>query len=141
MRRIKSVSPPNGFDTPVHCNASVLEFLYPPPDYEVDEGARMAHAATDYSNWRQASAPYEVPFAFPYEPYVVVRRATVPRYDTRYVGYGNDKVQHAISMGKAGFKFKVVPEAFVIHVDHQPGEWQKEKGLSVRVRVALFSIR
>ena len=44
-----------------------------------------------YDKWMTAETPYPVTYKFPYEPYILAPR-TIPRYDVRFFGYGNDKV-------------------------------------------------
>lgn len=65
---------------------------------------------------------YEVDFDLMYEPYVVIPR-TAPRYDERFVGYGNDKVSHAYELFLARFRFVVLPNVFLIHMEHPPPQW------------------
>lgn len=57
----------------------------------------QGHAPTDYARWREAQAPYRVQWAADYEPYVVVPR-DCPRYDSRFVGFGWNKVAHIIEL-------------------------------------------
>ena len=45
-----------------------------------------------YDKWMTAETPYPVTYKFPYEPYILAPR-TIPRYDVRFFGYGNDKVK------------------------------------------------
>ncbi|CAH0591403.1 unnamed protein product [Chrysodeixis includens] len=50
------------------------------------------HRATNYTRWATANAPYEVEWQTDYEPYLVVHRS-VPKYDTRFSGFGWNKVE------------------------------------------------
>lgn len=54
-----------------------------------------------------------------YEPYVVVRK-DIPEYDTRFVGFGWNKVSHIMELEAQGFDFIVLPNAFMIHMPHAP---------------------
>lgn len=54
-----------------------------------------------------------------YEPYVVVR-SDVPKYDTRFVGFGWNKVSHIMELEARGYTFIVLPNAFIIHMPHAP---------------------
>ncbi|XP_013191389.2 xylosyl- and glucuronyltransferase LARGE1 isoform X2 [Amyelois transitella] len=49
------------------------------------------HRATNYTRWINATAPYEVEWQTDYEPYLVVHRS-VPKYDTRFSGFGWNKM-------------------------------------------------
>ncbi|KAM9660102.1 xylosyl- and glucuronyltransferase LARGE2 isoform 2-T2 [Trichechus inunguis] len=77
------------------------------------------HAPTDYARWREARAPYRVQWAADYEPYVVVPREC-PRYDSRFVGFGWNKVAHIVELDAQEYEFLVLPEAFTIHMPHAP---------------------
>lgn len=57
-----------------------------------EEKLAAAHGATDYSRWYMAANAYEVRYQLQYEPYVMVHR-DAPRYDDKFVGYGQDKVR------------------------------------------------
>ena len=50
-----------------------------------------------------------------YEPWVMVDRLAAPWHDVRFRGYGNNKIQHIAHLNSSGFKFVVLPEAFIIH--------------------------
>lgn len=80
------------------------------------------HRATDYERFRSAHQPYEIDPqpADIYEPYVAVRRADVHLYDTRFVGFGWNKVSHIYEMIARGYSFLVAPDAFLIHMPHSP---------------------
>lgn len=56
-----------------------------------EEKLVAAHGATDYARWYMATNAYEVRYQLQYEPYVMVHR-DAPRYDDKFVGYGQDKV-------------------------------------------------
>ena len=53
---------------------------------------------TDFRRWYKARKSYKALYDWFYEPYVIVPSATneddVPRYDARFIGYGNDKMSH-----------------------------------------------
>ena len=87
-----------------------------------EKGRDVAHSPTDYARWRTATEPYEVRFRMPYEPYYLANKR-VPRYDAAFLGYGNDKTGQCYEVSRAGFKFKVLPFAFVFHMDHPRGDW------------------
>ena len=48
----------------------------------------------------------------------------VPRYETGFLGYGNDKTEHCWDIFVAKIQYKVLPDAFVFHVKHPRGYWQ-----------------
>eukprot|EP00960_Hanusia_phi_P029956 748309-Hanusia_phi.AAC.7 len=97
-----------------------------------DKGRSIAHKYTEYDKWIEASEPYKVSYKFPYEPYILglpaLRRLaplnppaaprTIPRFDVRFFGYGNDKASHNYELNAAGYEFWVFPKHFVVHIRH-----------------------
>ncbi|XP_072153675.1 xylosyl- and glucuronyltransferase LARGE2s [Bemisia tabaci] len=77
------------------------------------------HAPTNYAKWKIATTPYKVQWEPDYEPYIVVRK-DIPEYDTRFVGFGWNKVSHIMELEAQGFEFIVLPNAFIIHMPHAP---------------------
>ncbi|CAB3225466.1 unnamed protein product [Arctia plantaginis] len=77
------------------------------------------HRATDYARWADATAPYEVEWQSDYEPYLVVHRS-IPKYDTRFSGFGWNKVSHSVELRAQGYRAVVLPGAFVLHTPHAP---------------------
>lgn len=51
------------------------------------------HAATDFARWKTATTPYDVSWQPHFEPYVVVRKEVV-RFDSRFLGFGWNKVSN-----------------------------------------------
>uniref|UniRef100_A0A023F5B6 Putative large catalytic domain has closest similarity to gt8 glycosyltransfer n=1 Tax=Triatoma infestans TaxID=30076 RepID=A0A023F5B6_TRIIF len=78
------------------------------------------HAPTNYVKWRSATKAYKVQWEPDYEPYIVVRKSFVPEYDTRFVGFGWNKVSHVMELEAQGYTFVVLPNAFIIHMPHAP---------------------
>ena len=83
-----------------------------------------AHAAVDYQRWYSTKNPYRINYRLYFEPYLLVDRLTVPQYDTRFSGYGHDKSSHTYHLHLAGYNFIVLPEAFVVHIDHGVPKWR-----------------
>lgn len=77
------------------------------------------HAPTNYAKWRTETVPYTVQWDTDFEPYVVVRK-DVPQFDQRFVGFGWNKVSHAMELDVNGYEFVVLPNAFIIHMPHAP---------------------
>ena len=78
------------------------------------------HRATDYSKWRTATTPYKVYWEQDYEPYVVLPTELSPMFDSRFVGFGWNKVSYIMELVAAGFDFWALPSVFVIHMPHAP---------------------
>ncbi len=81
----------------------------------------QGHAPTNYDHWMTAELPYKVNWAPDFEPYIVVSRY-VTRYDTRFVGFGWNKVSHVMELDAQGYEFVVLPDAFSIHMPHAPSQ-------------------
>lgn len=77
------------------------------------------HAPTNYAKWRTAIKPYKVLWEEDFEPYIVVNK-DVPIYDTRFVGFGWNKVSHIMELAVQGYQFEVLPNAFIVHMPHSP---------------------
>ena len=92
--------------------------------YEYSTGRAIAHKPTNYSHFLTTSEPYSAVYSFPWEPYFIADKKYLPRYDARFAGYGNDKAVQTYEMNLRGFKFVVMPDAFVIHIEHEAGPWR-----------------
>lgn len=47
-----------------------------------------------------------------------VARPIAPYYDERFHGYGKNKIQHISHLRILGYKFRVLPEGFIVHNPH-----------------------
>ena len=83
-----------------------------------------AHAAVNYDRWYTTKNPYKVSYRLYFEPYMLVDRKDTPKYDRRFSGYGHDKSSHTFQLYLEGFQFVVLPEAFVVHIDHGVPSWR-----------------
>ena len=48
--------------------------------------------------------------------YLVVKKITL----SRFVGFGWNKVSHAMALSARGYDFVVLPNVFIIHMPHAP---------------------
>ena len=97
-----------------------------------------AHAAVDYDRWYNTKNPYRVNYRLYFEPYLLVDKLTTPQYDHRFSGYGHDKSSHTYHLHLSGFHFIVLPEAFVVHIDHGVPTWRNEAN-KTRIWVNWYS--
>lgn len=79
----------------------------------------QGHAPSNFAKWRTATTPYRIKWEADFEPYIVVRRDVV-QYDTRFVGFGWNKVSHIMELYARNYEFIVLPNAFIIHMPHAP---------------------
>jgi len=90
---------------------------------------------TDFRRWYKARKSYKALYDWFYEPYVIVPSATneqdVPRYDARFIGYGNDKMSHIYELALSGFSFKVLPNKYVLHIAHASAKWRADADKSM----------
>ncbi|KAF9901877.1 hypothetical protein EC991_005579 [Linnemannia zychae] len=67
---------------------------------------------------------YEVCYESLWEPYYIVNRHHLhPHYDERFKNQGGDKQSHALLLNAIGFRFLVVREHFMYHMDHSKLKW------------------
>jgi hypothetical protein len=97
-----------------------------------------AHAAVNYDRWYKTENPYKTKYRLFFEPYMIVDRKDCPMYDVRFSGYGHDKSSHTFHLNMAGFQFVVLPEAFVVHMDHGVPAWRNEAN-TTRIWVNWYS--
>ncbi|KAG0309329.1 hypothetical protein BGZ98_003444 [Dissophora globulifera] len=70
------------------------------------------------------SPAYEVCYESQWEPYYIVKRAPPhPYYDERFKNQGGDKQSHALLLNAIGFKFLVLRDHFMYHMDHPKLKW------------------
>ncbi|XP_044728692.1 LARGE xylosyl- and glucuronyltransferase 2-like [Chrysoperla carnea] len=80
------------------------------------------HESTNYKKWKTATLPYKIQWQPDFEPYVVIpnNRDIVPLYDTRFVGFGWNKVSHIMELNALQYEFIVLPDCYTIHLPHAP---------------------
>ncbi|KAF9578440.1 hypothetical protein BGW38_005748, partial [Lunasporangiospora selenospora] len=70
------------------------------------------------------SPAFEVCYESQWEPYYIVNRnAPHPYYDERFKNQGGDKQSHALLMNALGYRFMVLREHFMYHMDHPRLKW------------------
>lgn len=80
------------------------------------------HGCYSWFSWLQEESPEEMldmVYANPCEPYVIALSDATPRYDERFRGRGQNKVEQLSHMAMWDFKWRVLPGHFVLHVPHQ----------------------
>ncbi|KAF9336334.1 hypothetical protein BGZ91_010053 [Linnemannia elongata] len=67
---------------------------------------------------------YEVCYESQWEPYYIVNRNYPhPYYDERFKNQGGDKQSHALMLNALGYRFLVLREHFMYHMDHATLKW------------------
>lgn len=80
--------------------------------------SRYPQGCTDYTRWKTASKQYSVTYCTRYEPWGIVAREHSPWFDSRFRGYGRNKIMYAAALNSSGFQFVIEPDTFVIHRPH-----------------------
>lgn len=82
------------------------------------------HGPTNYQKWYDATEPYNALYKWIYEPYLLMNKDTLSElFDERLKGYGFDKNSHVFTLATAGYDFIVLPDPFVIHMNHETADW------------------
>jgi len=81
------------------------------------------HGPTNYQKWYETNEPYEIPYAWIFEPYLAYDKTEAPLFEERMKGYGFDKNTHSFTMAVNGYHFIVLPDVFVIHMNHEHQNW------------------
>ena len=98
------------------------------------------HAATNYTFWRESQSPYKVEWDMDYEPYVLLTKKG-PLFDTRFVGFGWNKVSFIIELDAMDFEFWVLPDVFMIHLPHSPSLDVSHFRDSKKYRICLQALK
>lgn len=81
---------------------------------------KAGHGPTQYSQWYKATEMYNIRYAHLFEPYVVCQTVGLPEYFPTFRGYGYNKMVFSMEAYYRGFAFRVLPDLFVVHMNH-PG--------------------
>jgi len=82
------------------------------------------HGPTNYKKWEKTSELYETEYKWIYEPYLMLNKDHLTElFDERLKGYGFDKNTHVFALAAAGYQFFVLPDPFIIHVNHEVVQW------------------
>lgn len=82
------------------------------------------HGPTNYKRWYDATEPYNVLYRWIYEPYLMLNKDHLAElFDERLKGYGFDKNSHVFTLATYGYEFIVLPDPFVIHMNHETADW------------------
>jgi hypothetical protein len=85
-------------------------------------------------------------YIHPCEPYVIALSDALPRYDERFRGRGQNKVEQLAHMAAWGFEWKLLPAHFVVHVPHastkaQQGGWEASTTPIALLKVMLQEVQ
>ena len=111
------------------------ELLYAIQQHRVDiflKKWKRAHLATNFPRWlvlggsegeEAINEPYWVTYTSEhFEPYVVVRKDYLPLFFPEYRGFGFNKASWFVECVLRDFKFRVLPNDFVVHMNHPYGK-------------------
>lgn len=75
-----------------------------------------SHKKYNIDKWKTTDEEYEVTASNNFEPYYVGRR-DYPLFDETYYGCGGDKISHTRELKALGYKFVVLPQGFIVHLN------------------------
>ena len=74
---------------------------------------------TNYTRWMKANVPYKIPYAFHFEPYLIIKKKHSPRYEETFLQRWYDKMSHVFNLYSAGFQMWVYPHGYMVHMYHE----------------------
>lgn len=77
------------------------------------------HGQTNLPKWFEDGGSYEIKYGDKYEPFLIFNRLTTPVYDEDFEGRYYNKVSHVWELHENKFKFFVLKDLFIIHLNHQ----------------------
>ena len=86
------------------------------------------HAPCNYSHWYTAITRYNITYNFLFEPYTIVHKQGLPEYYPTFRGFAFNKISFFMEAHYLGFQFQVLPDAFVVHMNHSGRERRNNKG-------------
>lgn len=102
---------------------------------------RPTQAPTNYPQWFQCSQPYKVDYWSGYEPYLILRTQTAPRFNEDIKGYDGDKQAYVFELALRGYTFEVQPSVFVVHIRHSVGAQPYFSGTGVYQKMKKFLLQ
>jgi len=87
----------------------------------------FGHRNTNYNYWYKSNEIYGIEYELMYEPYIIIKRQGLRKYDERYRGYGMNKIVHIAGLAmKDNIKFAVLPNIFVSASEHKKSTAYKQ---------------
>ncbi|KYQ88174.1 putative glycosyltransferase [Tieghemostelium lacteum] len=116
-----SIHPKNHPDDKLKLTELVYQHLVEPSNLKL---CWNCHSPTNFTHWFQSNEAYQIRYKWIYEPYLIYNRTNAPTFDERLKGYGFDKNSHSFVLAVSGYRFIVLPHAFIIHINHESSNWQ-----------------
>ena len=101
--------------------AELVEILNKPKKQRIiDEKTYLSYKLQNISRWKNVNDTFEIVLGRGdfIEPYFVTHRYTM-FYDEIFNSYGRDKATQLETMVDIGFKMKVLPDTFIVHLSHE----------------------
>jgi hypothetical protein len=86
------------------------------------------HAPCNYTKWYKATSLYDITYEHLFEPYVICRKQGLPEFFPTFRGFAFNKMSFFMEAHYRGFKFQVLPDAFVVHMNHGGRKGRNDKG-------------
>lgn len=96
-----------------------IEKLLDDPEQTTLTTAVSGYKDYNLTKWLKSTEIYDFNYNVlsSYEPYYVAHR-NIQYYDETYVTWGYNKVTQLFDMNTVGYKVKILPDAFMIHLNH-----------------------
>ena len=108
------------------------------------------HNCYSWLSWFQDGDPKEmipVSYSHPCEPYVIALSDALPRYDERFRGRNQNKIEQLVHMAAWGFEWHLLPSHFVLHMPHAKtqggltGHWEQSTMTLMLLQVLMDEVR
>ena len=86
------------------------------------------HGPCNYSHWYTATTLYNITYDYLFEPYTIVHKQGLPEYYPTFRGFAFNKMSFFMEAHYLGFQFQVLPDAFVVHMNHGGRKGRNDKG-------------
>jgi Glycosyl-transferase for dystroglycan len=91
-------------------------------------GFPAGHGPCNYSHWYTATTLYNITYDYLFEPYTIVHKQGLPEYYPTFRGFAFNKMSFFMEAHYLGFQFQVLPDAFVVHMNHGGRKGRNDKG-------------
>eukprot|EP00543_Licmophora_paradoxa_P017554 CAMPEP_0202473784 /NCGR_PEP_ID=MMETSP1360-20130828/91982_1 /ASSEMBLY_ACC=CAM_ASM_000848 /TAXON_ID=515479 /ORGANISM="Licmophora paradoxa, Strain CCMP2313" /LENGTH=255 /DNA_ID=CAMNT_0049100845 /DNA_START=211 /DNA_END=978 /DNA_ORIENTATION=- len=89
---------------------------------------KPGHGPTQYKKWISSEQMYTIEYHYLFEPYVIAHRQGLPQYFPEFRGFANNKMTWFVEAHLLGYKFEVLPQHFVVHMNHSGRKGRSDRG-------------
>jgi glycosyltransferase-like protein LARGE len=89
---------------------------------------KAGHAPSNYIKWYSATERYPIQYDYLYEPYVICHKQGLPQFFPTFRGFAFNKMSFFMEAHYMGFQFEVLPDQYVVHMNHGGRKGRNDKG-------------